>query len=155
MSSPGAERKRVETCFEFVTYGALPDDCRLPARPGQVSRDADGRPALLHFAPRRWLVVSPGANLKAGLADLDDRGLGALVDVDEKWLPLRVGEPSKSLGTCIAAGAVLRDRQCAAVSIFDCPAIIAGGESGIDLWVASSFVDTLRAAFRETAHTAK
>jgi hypothetical protein len=136
----------LEACFEFVCYATPPDECGLPSEPGQIRRDAEGRATLLHFAPRRWLVPTPGAALHAWLADLESQGHGALIDIDGKWQLLRIAEPSRILGSSINVEATLRHRQCAAATVFDCPAILAGDETTVDLWVASSYLESFLSA---------
>ena len=131
-------------CFEFVTYAA-PDAIgdALPVRPGQVLCDDAARPTLLHFAPRRWLVPAPDATLVARLTGLAAGGLGALVDVEGKWRKVLVdgSGAARAIASTINVEGVLRNRGCAAVSLFDAPAILARVEAAFDLWVAASYLD--------------
>jgi sarcosine oxidase gamma subunit len=136
----------LEACFEFVCYAAPPDECGLPSEPGQIRHDAEGRATLLHYAPRRWLVPTPGAALRAWLADLESHGHGALIDVDGKWQRVRIAEASRILRSSVNVEATLRHRQCAAATVFDCPAILAGDETTVDLWVVSSFLESFLSA---------
>jgi hypothetical protein len=80
------------------------------------------------------------------LADLESHGHGALIDVDGKWELLRIAEAARILGSSINVEAALRHRQCAAATVFDCPAIIAGDDTSVDLWVASSYVESFLSA---------
>ena len=140
-----------EPCFEYVTHA--PTDAivdALPAHPGQVLRDGGRRPMLLHFAPRRWLAPAPDTALMARLNALAARGQGALVDVEGKWRRVLVEGPgaAQALASTISVEAVLRDRECAAVSLFDCPAILARQGGAFDLWVAASYLDHFVGATR-------
>jgi hypothetical protein len=128
-------------CFEFVSHGA-PDGEALPVNPGQVLRDDTGRPLLLHFAPRRWLVPAPDAALVARLSGLAAQGRGTLVDVEGKWRRLRPAGAGAvpAIASTISVESVLRDRECAAVSLFDSPVILARKDGAFDLWVAASYV---------------
>jgi sarcosine oxidase gamma subunit len=98
---------------------------------------------LLHFAPRRWLVPAPDAALLAGLNDLAGRGLGTLVDVEGKWHKIHAAGPgaAQAIASTISVKAVLGDRGCAAVTLFDSPAVLARHEAAFDLWVAASYLD--------------
>jgi hypothetical protein len=144
-ASPSVTRIALEACFEFFCYAAPAATDGFPLEPGQIQCAADGRATLLHFAPRRWLVPSPSAALHTRLADLENRGRGALIDVDGKWQMLRIADAAGILGRSINVEALLRNRQCAAGVVFDCPVILARGAS-VDLWVASSYLDSLLAA---------
>jgi heterotetrameric sarcosine oxidase gamma subunit len=131
-------------CFEFTTHAAPePLGDALPVQPGQVLRGGGGRPVLLHFAPRRWLVPAPDAALAARLNELAARGLGALVDVEGKWRSVRAEGPAaaQAIASTISVDAILRDRECAAVSLFDSPTILARRGGAFDLWVAASYLD--------------
>ena len=131
-------------CYEFVGHrapGAMP--AALPTQPGQASRDQNGRAILLHFAPSRWLVPAPDSALAEQLTSLAAQGLGALVDVTGKWRPVRAESSSatQALASTISVEAVLKNRDCAATTLFDCPAILARAGLSFDLWVTASYVD--------------
>lgn len=145
-ASASVTRRAPATCFEFVCYAAPAREFGLPVGPGQIQRDAPGCVTLLHFAPRRWLVPAPDAALGERLADLERRGKGALIEVEGKWQRLHIADAGRMLGSSINVGAILRGRQCAATTVFDCPAILAGDETAVDLWVASSYLDSFLAA---------
>jgi hypothetical protein len=136
----------LEACFEFVCHGApTGGEEGLPLQPGQIERNAEGRATLLHFAPRRWLAPAPSGALRARLIDLENRGKGALIDVDGKWQQLRAADAG-ILESSLNVGAVLRNRDCAAAAVFDCPAILARDDAALDLWVASSYLDSFLSA---------
>jgi len=49
------------------------------------------------------------------------------------------------LARSIDVAAVLTDRECAAVVLFDCPAILARRDDAFNLWIAASYVQSLLA----------
>jgi sarcosine oxidase gamma subunit len=139
-------------CFEFVAWDSpaaaktLGSD--LPGEPGAVRRDPAGRAELLHIAPRRWLVPKPSTALHARIVELDRAGAGSLIDVEGKWQPLvlRGARALAILESSIDVELVLRERACAAVMLFDCPAIVARARAEFELWVASSYASSFSSA---------
>ena len=135
-------------CFEFVTYSGTPSEIATggawPAEPGQASQDAAGRPAMLHFAPDRWLVPAPAPDLLQQLASLERGGGGMLVEVEGKWqqLQLAAKHGRRILSSSIDVEAVLAGRHCAAVMLFDCPGIVARNGESFDVWMVASFVES-------------
>jgi sarcosine oxidase gamma subunit len=135
-------------CYEFVAYpgrnAAAAAISAWPARPGQALRDASGRPALLHFAPDRWLAPAPATNLLQELFSLERAGRGILIDVEGKWQEVRIspGPAHRILSASIDVETVLAARECAAVMLFDCPAILARSEATINVWIAASYLQS-------------
>ena len=136
-----------ERVFEFVRLASTPD-ADWNGAPGHVDVADDGSPRRLHFAPRRWLVPSPDERLLEQLRRADAEGAATCVDVTGKWVALRVegvhGE--RALASTIDLGAVLADRACAAVTLFDCPSIVARDGTGLRVWVAASYVQAFEEA---------
>jgi sarcosine oxidase gamma subunit len=135
-------------CYEFVAYPGRDVDAvaisAWPARPGQALRDATGRPSLLHFAPDRWLVPAPAPILLQELSLLERAGHGILIDVEGKWQEVRTA-PERAhhiLSRSIDVETVLAARECAAVVLFDCPAILARSAATFDLWIAASYLQS-------------
>ena len=136
----------LERCFEFVApcvplaslHGTL------PIEPGAVMRDSAGRPQVLHFAPRRWLVPAPAEPLYRELAERDLAGDGALVDVEGKWQWFRLQGPEaiRILESCVNVQGLLFKRSCAAGALFDCPMVLARDGQTFDCWVMSSYAQT-------------
>ena len=126
--------------FELPCRGIIAAD--WPTAPGGVRRGAGERAELLHFAPGRWLVPEPAPELSAALEAATNAGAGALIDVSGKWEHLVIAGPGagRLLASAIAVDAVLERRGCAAVTLFDCPAIIARQGAGFALWVQASYV---------------
>jgi sarcosine oxidase gamma subunit len=139
------------SCFEFVAYpGRTVDTVRMsawPAKAGAALRDAAGRPTVLHFAPDRWLVPAPAPPLLQQLQVLERAGCGTLIDVTGKWQELRIApEDARALlARSIDFEAVLTDRECAAIMLFDCPALLARREDAFNLWIAASFIQSVLA----------
>ncbi len=137
-----------EACvFEFVRRASTRDadwDCT----PGRVDVAADGSPRRLHFAPRRWLVPSPDAQLLERLRGAEAGGAATCIDVTGKWVALRVAgvHAGRALASTIDLGAVLAGRACAAVTLFDCPSIVARDSAGLRAWVAASYVQAFEEA---------
>jgi|GEM_PF-768679 len=116
--------------------------------PGSVRRDADGRPAALHFAPARWLLPAPGAELDAWLASAVAAGAGIAVEVEGKWtaMELNGAGAARLLSSSLDVAAVLETRDCAAVVLFDCPAVLATSAQGYLIYVQSSYAADFKAA---------
>jgi sarcosine oxidase gamma subunit len=139
------------SCFEFVAYPGRAVDATAggawPAKAGAALRDAAGRPTVLHFAPDRWMVPAPAAALLRQLLSVEHAGCGMLIDVEGKWQELLI-DPQDAhafLARSIDSEAVLTDRECAAVMLFDCPAILARREGAFNLWIETSYVQSVLA----------
>jgi len=147
---PGVRRLALARCFEFVApmvplktfHGAL------PIEPGAVLCNSKGGAELLYFAPRRWLVPNPSDPLYRILMAMELAGDGALVDVEGKWQSFRL-EGDSAIGileSSLSVGAVLSNRSCAAMVLFDCPAVLARDRSGFDCWVMLSYSESFLSA---------
>jgi sarcosine oxidase gamma subunit len=137
--------------LEVVCYVASTRPAGWPTAPGAVLRDPAGLPGLLHFAPGRWLVPSSALDPNTLLAAA--AGCCATVDVTGKWQAFVVtGDgASRLLASTLAVDAALEARDCAAVTLFDCPAILARAGDGYLVWVQSSYAaDFLATAQRLT-----
>jgi heterotetrameric sarcosine oxidase gamma subunit len=150
MSAPNSQNVRriaLERCFEFVAPVVPLNQFHgiLPIEAGGVLYDREGRVELLHFAPRRWLIPGPSAALYQILANLALAGDGALVDVDGKWQSFRMeGDGAiRILESSVNVDATLFRRSCAAVGLFDCPAVLARDGNGFTCWVISSYAESL------------
>ena len=144
----------VEVVLEFVAYawpaqGCAPPD--WPLEPGAVRRDAQQQPALLHFAPARWLAPAPAPELRRLLEAAASVGVGSLIDASGKWLPVDIEGPgaARLLACSLDIKAVLGSRDCAAVTLFDCPAVVARMADGFRLWVQASYASHLLATARQ------
>ena len=138
------ERGPPRIALEFIAFGGpRPEFIAVswPTAPGGVRRDAQQRPELLHFAPDRWLALDPAAEVTALLGAAVDAGAGVLVDASGKWEELLISGPgaARLLASAIAVEAVLERRGCAAVTLFDCPAVLARQSENLVLWVQSSY----------------
>ncbi len=116
--------------------------------PGSVRRAAGGRPAALHFAPGRWLLPAPDAELDAWLARAVAAGAGSAVEVEGKWTAMQLNgaDAARLLSSSLDAAAVLEGRDCAAVVLFDCPAVLATSARGYIIYVQSSYAADFKAA---------
>jgi len=145
-----------EPTLEFAAFGFPLGGAFVvgwPAAPGAVRHDEDGRLVMLHFAPARWLIPAPHPDITALVEAAIQAGAGALVDVEGKWqaLQLRGAGAARLLASTLDATAALEGRECAAVTLFDCPAVLARVSDGFAIWVRSSYaadfvaaVETLR-----------
>ena len=122
----------------------------LPVSPGAVERDASGRAALLHIGPGRFLVPAPTPELVRRLDTLQAAGVGALFDVDGKWRAFALTGPSyeRVLSSTIDLSQVLANRDCAALHLFDCPAVLARRPDAFDVWIEASFAGAFRESMR-------
>jgi hypothetical protein len=154
-----AEHSRIEgpalqRTLEFKTFRfsrAALANIDLPTSPGTARRDAFGRATLLHFAPGRFLAPAPLPDMNRHLDALQAAGVGALFDVDGKWQAFVLTGPGaeRLLSYSINLAQVLGERDCAALSLFDCPAILARRTDAFDVWVESSYAAACRECFDE------
>jgi heterotetrameric sarcosine oxidase gamma subunit len=140
--------------LEFAAFGwptaalAEPD---WPNAPGGLRYGADQRIELLHFAPGRWLAPDPSEEVQSLLAAAAAASAGTALEVSGKWDQMRIaGSGAARLLACgVCAEEVLAERECAALTLFDCPAILARAADGFRLWVQSSYsADFLATAAR-------
>ena len=143
----------VQSCpraVEFVAFDGAVNTLatQWPRQPGAVLRGADAWPQLLHFAPARWLAPAPDSALEELIAASCAAGTGTAIDVGGKWTAMALDGPgaARALAATIDAGAVLEARGCAAVELFDCPALLASVGQGFRIYVRSSYAAALRAA---------
>lgn len=132
--------------FVFPPEQALADG--WPTGPGEVWRDAAGRPALLHFAPARWLAPTPDLDLLARVEAAERSAAGMVVDATGKWRGYSLTGPdaARVLACSIDSVAVLDGRACAAVVLFDSPCVLASTTGGYAIWVRASFAVDFAAA---------
>jgi sarcosine oxidase gamma subunit len=123
-------------------------DCssKWPTHPGAAQLGCDGRTSILHYAADRWLVSGPGvsATLLAAAAPQ----AYATIDVTGKWQAFRLcGERSgRLLASTIDIETALAGRDCAGVTLFDCPAIVARTDGMYLVWVQRSYGTDFQAA---------
>ena len=136
--------QNTDPMLEFVAFTAahiatFAANCPIAA--GEVLRGPEGRPQVLHFAPRRWLICDPAEDMLRMLESAVLAKQGAMVDVTGKWqaMTLRDDGAERILAHTIDLSAVLVGRNCAAVTLFDCPALIARADSEFPLWVQASY----------------
>jgi len=139
---------------EFVAFGSTtPGTLAVlgsgATAPGSVRRGADGRrPASLYFAPARWLLPAPDAELDAWLARAVAAGAGTAAEVEGKWTAMELcgADAARLLSSSLDVAAVLEARDCAAVVLFDCPAVLATSALGYLIYVQSSYAADFKAA---------
>ena len=121
-------------------------DARLPDTGGQGSPDSSTRTRPLPIAPGRWLWLDPDPEEANAAA-----ATGAyVVDVAGKWTAFTCGgtHARRALSTVIDVDSVLEARGCAAVALFDCPAVLArAGDDGFIVCVQSSYAASFEAAY--------
>jgi len=147
IDGPSAIEAREFKTFLFPLVGSATAD--LPASPGAVQHDAGGRPALLHFAPGRFLAPAPEAGMIRHLDALAAAGVGAVFTVTGKWRAIRISGAGaeRLLASGVDVGAVLSHRECAAVQLLDCPVVLARARDGFELWVLASYATDLAGSF--------
>jgi sarcosine oxidase gamma subunit len=150
--------------FEFPLTAAAA--AALPTSPGAVQRDTDigvgvgtnidsgsstGRAALLHFAPGRFLAPAPTPDTERRLLALQAAGAGALFDVEGKWRAFALTAPGaeRALSSTIDLAQALGGRDCAALHLFDCPAILSRRGGGFELWIEASYAVALHEVLSE------
>ena len=107
---------------------------------------------LLHFAPDFVLEINGNASVPPAL-------LGSNVvevEVTGKWRGMSLAEPLAlqviSTGTNIER--VLRDRNCAAIRLFDCPVVLVRLHNQFYLFVLASYENSLRMAIEHRSSMA-
>jgi len=125
--------------FRYPIVGISKVD--LPVLPGNIECDSDDRPILLHFAPGHLFLPAPNADRVGRLDMLQASGVGMLFDVHGKWraFVLKGSRADGLLSSTVDLAKVLGRRQCAAVHLFDCPAILARRMDRFDVWVEASY----------------
>lgn len=133
-----------ERCSELVALRA-PATSEFgegwPIAPGKVRLAPSGAAELLHFAPGRWLMPDPSKALMQQSERYVVAGAAELIDVEGKWRKIVLsGEAAmRVLAAGAAVESLLAECDCAALTLFDCPVILAGGTSRFELWVPSSY----------------
>ena len=145
------ELQSPEPVLEFAAFGFPLGGAFVvgwPAPPGAVRHDGDGRPVLLHFAPARWLAPAPHPDIAALLEAATAAGAGAVVDVEGKWTAFKLVGPdaTRLLASTVDLEPLLAGRECAAVTLFDCPAVLTRVPDGFAIWVRSSYATDFAAA---------
>ena len=130
--------------LEFAAFawpGVEGESPHWPTDAGAVIRDDDDSVCLLQFAPGRVLAPDPSAATEAAVDAAASQGAGNRIDVTGKWEHYLVRGPgaARLLACTVELNAVLDQRDCAAVTLFDCPAIVARCRDGYELWVQSSY----------------
>ena len=135
------ERWRLEPisvldCVEWhVSTGISAED----VNPGYASIQGDTR--LMYFAPRFLLAINHAGSIPPIAA-----AAGALaVDVTGKWCGYRLHGSLSSdvLATGAQTGIVLAGRNCAALSLFDCPVVLLRSAGNSEVWVPASYAESL------------
>ena len=151
---PGCQIDRLPAgcALEFAFFawpGADPGVSDWPSTPGAILRDPAHRSLMLHFAPGRWLVPEPSVESRELLNKVALAGLGMIVEVTGKYDPLTITGPgaTRLLACGIDVEAILQGRECAALTLFDAPVILARMPEGYSIWVQSSYsADFVRTA---------
>ena len=144
---------RLLDCVSFAPLPPGASGSGWPARPGAVSYGIDGNPQLLHYAPGRWLAVAtapPAAVAVPVVATFDAvvaNGNGVQFDVSGKWQAFGFADEQalRLLASTIDLTAALAGRDCAALTLFDCPALLARVGSGAIVWVGASYAQDFTA----------
>ena len=78
-----------------------------------------------------------------------------MIDVSGKWEALSIAGPgaTRLLACALDIEAVLQGRDCAAVTLFDCPAIVARAADGFAVWVQSSYAADFMATAAQSGAT--
>lgn len=159
--APGwrAQRSVAIPCFEWIGFARAPAALGAHAeRPGHVSR-LSGSGRSLHYAPDRWLISAPEPSTVAELERASSAGEGVHTEVSGKWLVIRIegaahGAPGVSpLAAGFAEEHVLKDRDCAALWVFDCPVIAARVEANIEIWLEASYEASFQATLESLGVT--
>lgn len=128
-----AVRAAASPCFEWTAFSQAPAVL------------AEHRGQSLHYAPGRWLIGVPDGHIVAQLERAQAAGEGVLTEVSGKWLRIRIYGAARTdardwpLAAAFARETLPEDRGCAALWIFDCPAIASLAGPDLDLWLEASY----------------
>jgi sarcosine oxidase gamma subunit len=142
------ETIRVVDCFEWHA----PTACWAnDVGPGYALTQGDKR--LLHFAPRFLLTINQGAAAPPVATAAEAIG----INVTGKWCGYRLhGSSSPAvLAAGVPSGTVLAGRNCAALSLFDCPVVLLRTPDSSEVWVPASYAESLGSALNKTAQRVK
>jgi heterotetrameric sarcosine oxidase gamma subunit len=138
------ERLPAARMVEFVFFDPFGDarGAGLAPLPGGARRGANGDPVILHFAPGRYLLPDPAPELDAWMAAAVAQGSGTAIEVEGKWAALELSGPdaARLLSSSLDVAAVLESRDCAAVVLLDCPAVLAVAATGYLVYVKASYI---------------
>jgi sarcosine oxidase gamma subunit len=142
------ETVRVADCFEWHAPTAF---WANDVSPGYALIQGDKR--LLHFAPRFLLTINQGAVAPPVATAAEAIG----IDVSGKWHGYHLhGSSSPAvLAAGVPSGTVLAGRNCAALSLFDCPVVLLRTPDSSEVWVPASYAESLASALNKTAQRAK
>lgn len=147
------EQWRLETvtvvdCYEWHAPTAAIANIMSP---GYALIQGDQR--LLHFAPQFVLTINQGA-----IAPLVVDGAEATgIDVTGKWHGYRLhgSRAPAVLAAGVPSETVLSGRDCAALSLFDCPVVLLPTPDSSEVWVPASYAESLESALNKTVQRAK
>jgi hypothetical protein len=107
-----------------------------------ATRPAPSLNLPLHFAPGHWLLPDPAQEV---LARVGGQPGIVIVDVDGKWQRRILSGPRvwRVLAVTADVATMLRGRDCAALTLFDCPGIAARSGDGVEVWIVSSYAQFL------------
>lgn len=142
----GLVERQTGRVLEFVAFHFPPEGAFVvgwPAAPGAIRHDVQGLSGLLHFAPARWLAPSPCREIAALVAAAEDAATGTCIDVTGKWREFALigTAAARVLASTLNTEIVLEGRECAAVTLFDCPCVLARVGDGYRIWVRASFAE--------------
>jgi sarcosine oxidase gamma subunit len=104
-----------------------------------------GTDLALAIAPSRWLVVSPPPAWLEARAQAETAGHGSLTDVSGRWVAVDLCGNPQALQSAAPVELILRDREVAALWLFDCPVLLVRCQGETRLLVEASYAHSLRA----------
>jgi len=132
-------------CYEWTAHDAPPAALGPEAcRAGCATRGPEGADIVLHPAPDRWLVAEASAAIVTDLRAAEREGLGVLTEVTGKWRRIRITPLTPDAGPHPLSAAMplelmLAGRECAALWVYDCPAVVVRCAGEVELWVEASY----------------
>jgi hypothetical protein len=111
-----------------------------PQRCYEVVATSNAAPVAwpLQFAPRCWLLPDPP---QEALVRLSGKAGIVIVDVEGKWhrRVFKGADVWRVLAFAADVETRLQRRECASLTLFDCPCIVTRSGNGVELWVLSSY----------------
>ncbi len=137
------ERDPLTEIHLFRTVDSFPFAPTLS--PGGIHRGPTGEDLALHFAPGKCLIVGDSPEANQLIDSAVQQGVAAAIEVTGKYECLLFsGERTPYyLANSVDVTRVLLSRDCAAITLFDCPGLLSRTTGEFTFWVYSSYRQSL------------
>lgn len=140
--------------IENATSAPIPPEGDfLPTQPGGVVRR--GEQIVLHYGPDRWLCLDSDEDQIDELRMMARDSEIEITDVSGYWskVEFRTRDAFMALHAAQPVALFLKERDCAVMSLFDCPAIAIDTKDIMMLLVRSSYAESFAEVFEKARST--